>query len=317
MERRLDNIVNRIKAEKGKIGIISHFDPDGDAIGSVLGMYNFLKKYKDNVEAVLKDEIPYLFRFLPGVDEVKREPSTHYDLLLLLDVSDITRTGFDELKFKDLARIDHHKTGTNYGSFDYINENAPSTTALILDILREYDESGITKEVAEPLYAGLLTDTGGFKYGRDFQKSFSTALYLSGKGIDCQDIAQKIFLRKKLEVFKLLSLALETLTVVEDKIAYIVLRKDFFKKTGTEQQDAQSFVTYPLSVDDVAVGIKFTQADENFWKVSLRGKNQVDLAAIAEEFGGGGHYNAAGLRLNGDEKTVINKVVTRILKEFE
>ena len=311
------SIVERIKQEKGKIGIISHFDPDGDAIGSVLGMYNFLKKYKPNVEAVLKDDIPYLFQFLPGVEEIKKTPSDYYDLLLLLDVSDITRTGFDNLKFGTLARIDHHKTGTNYGEFDYINETAPSTTALIVDILKEYDEEGITKEVAEPLYAGLLTDTGGFKYGRDFKKSFETALYLSGKGIDCQEIAQKIFLRKRLEVFKLLSLALNTLTVVEDKIAYIVLRKEFFDMTGTDSQDAQSFVTYPLSVDDVAVGIKFTEADDNFWKVSLRGKNRVDLAAIAEEFGGGGHINAAGLRMKGDEETVINTVVSRILKEFE
>lgn len=313
----VERIVNRIKSEEGRIGIISHFDPDGDAIGSVLGMYNFLKKFKRNVEVILKDEVPYLFKFLPGSDEIKREPDGFYDLMLLLDASDISRTGFDKIEYGDLVRIDHHKTGTSYSDFDYLSEKAPSATVLVLDILKNYDESAITREVAEPLYAGLLTDTGGFKYGRDFKISFEAALYLAGKGIDCQDIAQKIFLRKKLRVFKLLSLALETLTVVEDKIAYIVLRKEFFERTGTDSSDSQSFVTYPLSVDDVAVGIKFTEVDENFWKVSLRGKNVVDLATIAEEFGGGGHKNAAGLRITGDEESVINAVVSRILKEFQ
>ncbi len=310
-------IVKRIKDEDGRIGIISHFDPDGDAIGSVLGMYNFLKKFKKNLDPILKDEIPYLFKFLPGSDEVKSSPAEYYDLLLLLDASDITRTGFDNLKFGDLVRIDHHKTGTNYSSFDYLNENAPSTTVLVLDILRSYSEKDITREVAEPLYAGLLTDTGGFRYSRDFSMAFSAALYLSGKGIDCQEIAQKIFLRKKLQVFKLLALALETLTVVEDRIAYIVLRKEFFEATGTDSSDSQSFVTYPLSVDDVAVGIKFTEAGDNFWKVSLRGKNRVDLAEIAEEFGGGGHKNAAGLRMEGDENTVVSTVLSRILKALK
>ncbi len=313
----IERIVKRIKSEEGRIGIISHFDPDGDAIGSVLGMYNFLKKFKTNVEVILKDEVPYLFEFLPGSKEIKREPVGFYNLMLLLDASDITRTGFDKIEYGDLVRIDHHKTGTSYSDFDYLNENAPSATVLVLDILKNYDESAITREVAEPLYTGLLTDTGGFKYGRDFTISFEAALYLAGKGIDCQDIAQKIFLRKKLRVFKLLSLALDTLTVVDDKIAYIVLRKEFFEQTGTDSSDSQSFVTYPLSVDDVAVGIKFTEADDNFWKVSLRGKNVIDLATIAEEFGGGGHKNAAGLRISGDEKSVVNTVVSRILKEFQ
>ncbi len=313
----VSKIVERIKRENGRIGIISHFDPDGDAIGSVLGMYNFLKKFKQNLDPILKDEIPYLFQFLPGSEEVRNHPGDYYDLLLLLDASDITRTGFDNIKFGDLVRIDHHKTGTNYSDFDYLNENAPSTTVLVLDILREYSEKDITAEVAEPLYAGLLTDTGGFRYGRDFPMAFEAALYLSKKGIDCQEIAQKIFLRKRLQVFKLLALALETLTVVEGEIAYIVLRKEFFDATGTDSSDAQSFVTYPLSVDDVSVGIKFTEAGENFWKVSLRGKNRVDLAEIAEEFGGGGHKNAAGLRMEGDEETVISTVITRILQALK
>ncbi|NPA79844.1 MAG: bifunctional oligoribonuclease/PAP phosphatase NrnA [Thermotogae bacterium] len=296
-----------------RVVVVSHIRPDGDAVGSVLGLTNFLKGAGIEAYPVLKHGVPTVFSFVPGADEVLTT-LPEGDLYILVDASDWERTGFPKPD-APVVRFDHHLTGERYSQYDLLDEEAPSATSLILRFLREWNEEGIDVDVALPLYVGLLTDTGSFK-NREGTRAFEDALYLVGRGVNPRKVAELIFREKPIEMYRLLSLALKTLRVVEDgKVAYMVVRREFFEEVGATREHSEGFVEYPLSVRGVVVAMKVEWDPDGYWKVGLRSKDGgPNVAAIAEKFGGGGHYFSAGCRLFGTEEEVIAALLAEIRK---
>jgi phosphoesterase RecJ-like protein len=315
----MDKTIKKLENFKGDILIFTHENPDGDGIGSMLALYKFLKKKGKNVDMAMKDELPYIYNFLSNVDKIKKLPNKkEYDLAIVVDAAGKFRAGA-EVKAKEFLRIDHHRGGDIYSDADLVDINSPSTTTLIAKLLKYWDEKLVDKDIAESLYTGLLTDTGSFRHSNITAETFDIAKFLVEKGANPVTISQNIFERNKPGVLKLLQKTLSTLELYENgKISSLVVRDKFFKETGTKEEDAEGFVNYARGIDGVEVAFlmieKLDENNEKLWRVSLRSKGNIDVQQIASNLGGGGHKNAAGCRIKGEENEVKNKILEEIKK---
>ena len=297
----------------GKIVIAVHEKPDPDAIGSALGLHLFLRKKGLESVVVSKDEPPEPLDFLEGFQDIVVGHLEEGALYVLVDAAEWERTGLPHPE-GPIVKIDHHISSLRYSPYDMVDETAPATAHLILELLRDWDEGALDLPIAESLYTGLLTDTGSFTYSA-IDVAMRDALYLLSRGVDGRRVADMVFRNSPLERFKLIGLALQTLTM-EDRVAWIVVRKEFYEITGAKRSYNYGIVDYALSVRGALVGIKFEEYDDQ-WHVSLRSKGNIDISVIAREFGGGGHRNAAAFRVPATigEEELVRKVVDRI-KEY-
>ncbi len=319
----MEKTIEKLDNFNGSILIFTHENPDGDGIGSMLALYKFLKKKGKDVDMAMKDELPHIYDFLSNVDKIKKLPVDKvYDLGIVVDAAGVFRAG-TEVKAKEFMRIDHHREGENYGDWDYVDITAPSTTTLVARLLKSWDEKLIDKDIAESLYVGLLTDTGSFRHSNITPEIFDIAKFLVEKGADPVYISHKVFERNKPEAIKLLNKVLSTLQFYENgKVASLTVRKKFFDDTGAKEEDTEGFVNFARGIDGVDIAFIMIQKPNkpDTWRVSLRSKGKYNVQEIAKELGGGGHKNASGCRLHGEEDEVrerILKVINKKLKEEE
>ncbi len=308
-------IVDFLKKEKGSILVFSHENPDADTLGSALALYLFLKKKGKNVKVGCKDNVPHFLDFLPGCEEVIKLPTDEvFDVGIIVDASGFYRAGAEVRAVKKI-RIDHHIGGEFYGEHDYIDPDAPSTTAIIYRLLKEWDESAIDKDIAQNLYAGLATDTGFFKYSNTDAETFRIAMELVQKGADPHKTYVMFSERESLGKMKLISKVLDTLRLYEDGlVAGIVIKDSFFKETGTKYEDSEGLVNYPRSIEGVEIAFAIIERpEEDVWKVSLRSKEWADVSKMANLLGGGGHKYASGAKIKANsEESAIEKVLQAI-----
>ncbi|RMA96058.1 DHH family phosphoesterase [Hydrogenothermus marinus] len=312
-------LIDRIKREKGKILIFTHENPDADGIGSMLALYEFLKNEGKDVECAMKDPAPAILDFLPNIDKIKKLPNEKtYDLAILVDAAGAFRAG-TKINAKEIIRIDHHIGGNKESNYDFIDTYAPSTTFLVAKILRYWNEEKINSNIATNLYTGLLTDTGSFRYNNVDDEAFEMAEFLVKKGADPTYIANMIYERNKLSTIKLLQLTLSTLKLyAEGKIASLIVERKYLHETGALEEETEGFVNYARSIDGVEIAfIMIQKEDPDLWRVSIRGKGNIDVREIAEYFGGGGHRDAAGCRIRGKKEEVLNKLVERAKQQLE
>ncbi len=307
------SLSNLLESAGGRIVIAVHEKPDPDAIGSALALHLFLKKKGLDSVVVSKDEPPDTLTFLAGFDDIVVGKMEEGALYVLVDAAEWERTGFPGPD-GPIVKIDHHISSTRYSPHDVTDERAPATAHLVLQVLREWDEEAIDVPIAENLYTGLLTDTGSFTYST-IDVAMRDALYLLSKGVDGRKVADRVFRESPLERFKLIGLALQTLSM-EDGIAWIIVRKEFYEISGAKRNHNYGIVDYALSVRGALVGVKFEEYDD-VWRVSLRSKGSIDISVIAREFGGGGHRNAAAFRapITMSEEELVERVIGR-LKEY-
>lgn len=312
-------IIDKLERATGKILVFTHENPDADGIGSMLGLYRFLKKKGKNVECAMKDPVPEILDFLPEINNIKTlQGKDQYDLAILVDAAGVFRAGTD-VNAKEFIRIDHHIGGEFYGGYDTIDTTAPSTTYIIANLLKEWDENLIDKEIATCLYTGLITDTGSFRHNNVDDRAFDMAKFLVKKGADPSYIAKMVFERNKLSTIKLLQETLSTLELYENgKIASLIIERKTLEKCNAKEEETEGFVNYARSINGVEVAfIMIQKEDLETWRVSLRGKGNVDVRNIASYFGGGGHKDAAGCRIKGEKEEVKQKLVERITEELK
>ncbi len=312
-------VIERLKKENGEILIFTHENPDGDGIGSMLALCSFLRKKGKNVTCAMKDPLPHIYDFLPNADEIKKLPlDKEFDLAILVDAAGVFRAGA-EVKAKEVIRIDHHLGGNVESPYDYVDPKAPSTTTVVGRILRQWDEKEIDKNIAMCLYAGLLTDTGSFKYNNVNKETFDFAEFLVEKGVNPNYMSTMIFERNKPSTIFLLKEVLSTIELTDNgKIASLVVRREFLEKTGAEEEETEGFVNFARGIDGVEVAfIMIQKPDKETWRVSLRGKGKINVQKIAQKLGGGGHRDAAGCRLKGTEEEVKQKIIDTIKEEMK
>lgn len=309
--------LNNLLAKVNTIGISGHINPDGDCTGSVLGLYNYIKKEfpSKKVYAFLKD-IPEVFSFLKGSEDLinpedmEAEP---FDLFFSLDCSDTARLG-DSYKFFKLAKnnvcIDHHISNLSFAKENYIVPDASSTCELVYNVL---DESKIDKEIAECLYTGMVHDTGVFQYQATTSITMNIAGRLMDKGIDYPKIIKETFYEKTYEQNRLLGKALlNSKLYCDGNVVASVISNADYKECNATRKDCEGIVAQLRVTKGCEVAIFLYQNEDGTYKASLRSSTTVDVAKIAEEFSGGGHVRAAGANVGKEPSKAIDIIVEKI-----
>lgn len=312
---KMKKIVETIKNHK-KFLLISHENPDGDAVGSVLGLHIGLKKLKKISFPVLPDPVPKIYSFLNGSEEIQTDFETDaIEVAIILDCADIGRVENLKRKLVNIPKkinIDHHPSNFSFGEINYIDPKSSSTSEIVLKLLKRLNVE-IDKKIADALYTGLMTDTGGFRFANTNLNTFKSAIYLVKNGANPFLISEMVYSMKPLKALKLLGRALEKLKK-ENGVIYSILTIEDFKEFEAEEEDAEGIVEYLNKSNEANVAILFKQKLNGFYKVSLRSKGDINVKDIALKFGGGGHMNAAGFDINESPMKILNEIVRELNK---
>ena len=301
----LDNILEEInKAEK--IVILTHENPDGDAIGSSLAMYHALKEYGKNPDIIIP-EYPKTFNCLPGIENVKTKSDvSHYDLAISLDCATIKMLNgfanyFENAKSK--VCIDHHSTNTMFGDYNYVNPDAPACSQILLVIL-QYFGIEVSKEIGTCILAGIITDTGGFKYQGVTAETFEFVSWLLNKGVNVSKLYRQVLEVQTRPNFELHRIASNRIEFLEGgKIAYTYITKEDEENVKAESGDHEG----------IEVSIFIHETDKGC-KVSLRSNDYVNVSDACVVFGGGGHPRAAGCTIQGTVEQAKEKVLKEVIR---
>lgn len=302
---------------KKNVVILGHVNPDGDCVGSCLGMYNYLtENFEDLDVTVYLHTLSKKFEYIKGYTDVCTEfdPNQKYDLCITLDASDVKRLG-DFAPYLETAEyslcIDHHVTNAGMANVNVVDADASSCCEVLYGLL---ESQKISKEVAECLYTGIIHDTGVFKYSNTSRKTMEIVGRLIEFGIDFPRIIDESFFMKSYGQSKLHGCALlNSKRIMEDKCIYTVVTQEQLKEFGCTVKATDGIVDQLRVIDGVEVVILlYETGNPSEYKVSLRTNSEVDLARIAAVFGGGGHVKAAGCTVTGTVEEILDGVKEQI-----
>ncbi len=317
-----NNSLGEIAAELkrgGAILLTAHIMPDGDSIGSLLGLGLALRDAGYDVTMHSPDGVPERYSFLAGSGEVVAGdiPDGDFRLAVVLDCSDHLRikTVWPRLKNMDIINIDHHPTNRFFGRLNHVDITAAATGEIIWLLLAAM---GIAprKEVAEALYVALATDTGSFKYENTTPRCHRVAAALIEAGARPQEIAPLVFDLRSREAASILRIALSTLCFSADgRIAWMMLTEKDMKDSGARDEHLEGIVNYAKNIEGVEVGLLFRAKADGTVKVGFR-STCIDVAAVAQAFGGGGHPRAAGCSLETSPKEAVRAVLAALAEKI-
>jgi len=294
--------------------LTSHARADGDAVGSTLACGEILRQMGKHAEIVLHDGVPRVYQQLPfagSAIQAERVTGT-YDAAILLECDSIQRTRLEGLEGRFLINIDHHKSGRPFADVNWIDPKAVATAELVYRLAREAGVK-ISTEIATCLYTAVLTDTGAFMFEGTNQHTFELARELVLAGADPARCARHIYFGHSTAKMRLLGVALSALQR-EGPLAWIWVTQEQMERTGAKEEDCEGLVNYALSIGDVESAVFFRELPDGRFRVSLRSKGGMDVAHIAEEFGGGGHTCASGCSVDGPLHAAVESVLARIRK---
>ena len=294
-----------------KIVIITHYNPDGDAIGSSLGLKYYLRERGVEAEVVVPNDFPKFLKWMPEAKKItiadyKRKQAAQLfdeaDVLFILDFNASHRAGnlvgpwIDRCKATKIL-IDHHQQPDDF-DYVYSDTNVPATCQMVYHFIQAMqDERLVNQEIAECLYTGIMTDTGGFRFRSTSSTTHRIVADLIDKGADPAKISSNILDTNTVSRLQLLSLILGRIELVKNgEVAILYLKRDELKTFGFEKGDTEGFVNYGLSIMGTKMSAFFMEdLYEDFIKISFRSKNEVDVNQFSRKyFNGGGHINAAG-----------------------
>ena len=311
----MNEVINVIK-EYNDIVVLCHVNPDGDAVGSSLGMYHLLKKLNKNVDIVIKD-IPKKFSYLNGFNDIKEFSDKKYDLAVIVDSATSDRINSSEVlnNVKKVLVIDHHVSNSRYGDVNYVVD-LPACAEIIYNIVNSFNIE-IDKSIGEALTNGILTDTGGLSHS-DVKISTYKTIYELSKFIDIPYVYKKTLGTVTKSEFELKKIAINNLEFYKDnKIGYSYITETDIESVNGTHYDASALVNIAREIEGVYVSI-FTRFFDNGIRLSLR-SNNIDVNKIANKFNGGGHIFAAGINIdiNSDYETIKNDIITEVEKSID
>jgi len=298
--------------QRERFVLTSHARPDGDAVGSSLACCEILRRMGKQAEVILHDGVPRVYQQLPFADGVIHADRVNgsYDAAILLECDSIQRTRLEGLEKRFLINIDHHKSGRAFANVNWIDPQAVATAEMVYRLAREAGVK-ISPEIATCLYTAVLTDTGAFMYEGTNQHTFELARELVLAGADPARSARHIYFGHSTAKMRLLGLALSALQR-EGPLAWIWATQEHMERTGAKEEDCEGLVNYALAIGDVEVAVFFRELPDRRFRVSLRSKGGLDVAHIAEEFGGGGHACASGCSVDGPLHAAVESVLGKI-----
>lgn len=306
----LSHVVELIE-QKQHFMITSHIRPDGDGLGSGLALYWMLRSLGKDATVILRDRVPPAYMVLPGSDMVlvQADLTKYYDAAFIIECSDVDRPGLPSLKDQFVVNIDHHSTTSPFGDINWIDPTAAAVGEMIYNLCKALGV-GVTKEIAECIYTALLTDTGSFHFSNTTERTLKIASELVRRGVEPARISQALFYSYPFAKIRLLGLVLSTIQRDDSgRIAWVKVDRDTMYEADASDEDADGIVNHALSVDEVEAVAFFKELSPRVYRVSLRSKGKNNVAKVAEMFGGGGHRNAAGCRVEGDFEDVKRRVL--------
>lgn len=316
VDRELVAMFKEELSEAKTVLIGTHLSPDGDALGSAMAMSMYLDSIGVQNEVLCHHPAPRNLEFLPGVERVQQAPKLdHYDLGIVLDLDSMERLGKMEpyfAKCRRLAVIDHHIPHAAPGDLRIVDTDAPATAVILTRLLVEL-KATITPEMATCLLAGVVTDTGSFRFRNTTPESLALSAYLLECGGDLNRISEEVFQSKTLSSVQLLGHTLEVMRLAcDEKVAWSVLSHDDFERTGGADQDTEGFVNEMLFITTVQIAALMREPVKGKVRCSIRSRGNYDVAEVARHFGGGGHRNAAGCTIELPLEQAEEQLVARL-----
>jgi phosphoesterase RecJ-like protein len=303
----IKQIIDQLQKSRS-ILVVSHTNPDGDAIGALLAAGLAFKAMDKKVRIVNESAIPAVYRFLPSIQSISHRinAAETFDTVVVLDCGSLERVGTLISRIETapmIINIDHHMTNTQFGHLQLVDPNACATAELIYRIVKQLNFQ-FTCPIATAIYTGILTDTGSFRFSNTNQAAFAICAEMIASGANPYDVAQHVYGHYSLGRIKLLNLALDSLAISPNgRMSIITLTQRMLKMTGTQAEDIDGIINYGRRIEDVQVAVLIHEIGNESqtpgrgkrdFHVSLRSDGNVNVADIAARFGGGGHANAAG-----------------------
>ncbi len=314
-----DKALIRFLETRDKVVIAGHRNPDGDCLGVMSALWQLRSDWGRSTVLISRDSIPDHLNFLPGMDRV--QVCEKWDCegidVVLLECGTPARCGIGLVNPGCFVNIDHHPDNEQYGDVRLLNSEASSIGEMITLLLDKWEEMKWSVGIADALYTAIHTDTGGFSYNNTSVNALEAAVVLARNGAQIGSVCTKIYQEQALKRLRLLGRYLTSLyTHLDNRFGVGVIRQKDLKACGCTAADTDNFSAYPRNIAGVWVGMFLLEKPDGTYKVSLRSKGKLPVNAVAAEFGGGGHSNAAGCTMEGDPDSIVARLV-RELKRHE
>ncbi|GKX31745.1 1-pyrroline-5-carboxylate dehydrogenase [Vallitalea longa] len=315
----LQEIIN-ICGDKKNIIISGHIHPDGDCVGACYALASILHKKGIDVEIAL-DDVPDTYDYLVGSNYLLKTIKKDIDIFISLDCGDKERLGSNSKLFDEAAvtvNIDHHISNTQFADYNYVSD-VSSTCEIIYEILDGSDDTDLLdKDICEALYTGLIYDTGAFKHSNTTRRTHQIAGDIISYGIDFTDITNRLFYYKSYKSLQILGTAIKnTERHINDKLILTTLSTEELEEYDCNKKDTESIVQILNEVTESECAIFIMQVSSDEYKISLRSRNNVDVCAIAREFGGGGHIKASGCTISGNLTSIKERLINVVKRQIE
>jgi phosphoesterase RecJ-like protein len=317
----IDRILEVIREHK-TFCIVGHIRPDGDCIGSQLGLALALRNEGKKVAVWNQDAIPLKYKFLVGDGLIEKpKAGQKFDCVIATDCASYERLGKvgDFVKErKVLINIDHHATNPRYGDVNWVSPREPSTGELIYRLMK-VARWPITKPIADLLFTAISTDTGSFQYPNTRPGTFHAGAELVTRGANLAKICDEVYQSYPLSRAKLLQHVYSKFRMTDDnRVVWLWLKKKDFTRTGAESDDTEGLIDHLRAIEPVVVACVFEEVEPELTRISLRSKNPlVNVSEICGLFGGGGHPAAAGARIPGKPLSVQRKVIAAVKRALK
>jgi phosphoesterase RecJ-like protein len=314
----LDRIVHHI-ASGQRFVVSSHERPDGDAIGSAVGLALALAAVGKEASVVMDAVPPPFLQPFPAVDRIviTHEVTQAYDAALIMECSALERTGVSGFDRSPVVNIDHHPGNTRYGVFNWIDESAAACGELVFALVEALG-APLTPDIATHIYLAVLTDTGSFRFSHITPHTFEIARRCVAAGADPQWIARTHYDSSTIGRVRIFGAVLNGMTLDRSgRIALLAITQAGAAAAGGTYDDTDGLINFPLSVKDIQAVAFFKESGPGEWRVSLRSKGRVDVGAIARAHGGGGHANAAGCTVRGELATLQRAFQAQLVDETD
>ncbi len=313
-----EDLLRRIR-QGNRFLLTSHVIPDGDAIGSELGLARLLRGLGKGAVVWNRDPTPAVYRPLPGSERIHagEEPPAGFpdmfDSIIVLECPSPDRTGIEKhLAERPVINIDHHLGNQCYGAVNWVDSAAPAVGEMVFRLAQGLKVS-LEPEVAACLYLTLVTDTGGFRFSNATPAAFEAAASLVREGAHPEQVSQWLYESQPLGVVRLLGEMLQSLEIHEEgRVATGRLTRAMFDKVGASPGDSEGLIDSIRSIAGVDAVALIREREDGAHKISLRSRGEVDVEKIARHHGGGGHRNAAGFTLEGDGEEIRRQVAAEL-----
>jgi phosphoesterase RecJ-like protein len=312
----IDAVLNSI-ARADRVLVTAHARPDGDAVGSLIACWMILQRMGKQADMALSDRVPCIYRGLPCAALVRHwsQVEGEYDTVILLECDGIPRTRLGGLENRFLINIDHHTSGRAFADVNWIDSSACAVAELVYQLAAAAGID-ITREMATCLYTAVLSDTGSFCYEGTDAHTFELAHNLVRQGADPVLIAQDVYFSNPAPKMLLLGAALANLHY-DRNLAWLWVSENDMDRTHAAEEDCEGIVNYAIAIAGIEVAVFLRELRDHQVRLSLRSKGRVNVAIIAERFGGGGHENASGCTLDGPLSVATEQILRHLRREIE